>query len=195
MQAVNRLIRAFARRGLALAALILLLAPLQPAIASDFEIRTASLGVHEGFWQLTARIDYRLTEEAVAALESGVVLTLRVEVTIERLRRWLPDAEVLDVARDWTLSYEPLSRRYLVRYPDGREPTSHATLFGALNAVGRVQQLPLTAAETFGRPGTYEVGVRAALSGETLPAPLRFLAFWNGGLSLESEWYEWTFSP
>ena len=195
MQAVNGIVGAAARKALALAVLLMLLAPAGPALAEAFEVRTASLGLRDGFWMLSARIDYRLSEEAITALENGVTLTLRVEVEIERVRRWLPDAELLAAERDWQLSYEPLSKRYLVRYPDDREPTAHATLFGALNAIGRVQNLPVAGEGTLRGAEGYGVAVRASLSDKSLPAPLRFLAFWNGGLSAESEWYEWTFSP
>ncbi|GMW06443.1 MAG: hypothetical protein AMXMBFR8_12400 [Nevskiales bacterium] len=195
MQLLKRMLRAMTCRGRALAAVGLLLAAPPAALAADFEIRTASIGAHEGSWELTARVDYRLPEEAITALESGVVLTFRIEVEISRFRAWFLNAGVLSIVRDWTLSFEPLSRRYLVRYPDGREPTSHATLFSALNAIGRVQQLPIAPESTLVAPETYQVGVRASLSGEALPAPLQFFAFWDGGLSIESEWYEWTFTP
>ncbi len=195
MSAVNGIVRAVTSVSLALATVVLLLLPVRAALAEDFEIRTASLGLADGAWRLAARIDYRLTEEALAALESGVTLTFRVDVEISRVRRWLPDAEALTTALDWQLSYEPLSKRYLVRYPDEREPSSHATLFGALTAIGRVQSLPIAEAAQLDAANTYDVAVHAVLSRQTLPAPLQFLAFWDGDFSLESDWYEWTIAP
>jgi hypothetical protein len=195
MSSLISIVRAASRRAPALAILIVLWLPAPGALAEDFEVRTASLGSADGFWRLSARIDYRLTDEAVAALENGVTLTFRVDVEIARVRRWLPDAEVLSVSPAWHLSFEPLSTRYLVRYPDEREPSSHATLFGALNAIGRVQGLPIAEESRLDRSEPYNLAVRAVLSQQTLPAPLQFLAFWNGGFSLESDWYEWTLAP
>jgi len=179
---------------LALVAVALLGLPLQ-AHGDDFDVRTANMRLADGFWRLTARIDYRLTDKALAALDSGVALTFSVEVSASRVRNWWTDPEVLDVKRDWKLTYEPLTKRYLVKYPDDREETSHATLFGALNAMGRIQDLPIADASVMKEDETYDVSVRAVLDQRTLPGPLQVLAFWNGGFSLESDWYEWTMGP
>lgn len=163
--------------------------------AADLDVRTASIGLADGAWQLMARIDYRLTEEARKAIENGVVLTFRVEVEVARLRQWLPNEDIASVAEEWQLSYEPLSERYVVRYPRGTESSSHATLFGALNALGRVQGLRVAAEAELERGSEYEIAVRAQLSEQQLPAPLWAFRFWDSGFSLSSDWYEWTFVP
>jgi hypothetical protein len=175
--------------------LLLIAVPWAGAHADEVEVRTANIGLADGYWRLNARIDYQLTEEMAKALDSGVGLTFRVELVIDRVRGWLPDAEVLSMTRDWQISYEPLSKRYLVGYPDNREPTSHATLFGALNAAGRLQGVPVLEESRLDRRNTYDVALRALLDQQTLPTPLQMLAFWNRGFSLESDWYEWTLVP
>jgi hypothetical protein len=175
----------------ALLAASLLVFP-RPSPAADFDVRTANIRLADSSWVLTARIDYRLTDKALAALENGITLTFRVEVSINRVRGWWTNPEVVDVVRDWRLSYEPLTKRYLVQYPDNREQTSHATLFGALNAMGRIQSVPIAEASRLREHETYEIFVKAVLDQRTLPGPLQFFAFWDGGFSLESDWYEWT---
>ncbi len=183
------------RRGVRLALLAAVMLPLHVATAQDFDVRTANIRLADGVWALTARIDYRLTDKALAALENGVMLTFRVEVSVSRVRRWWTDPEVVNKKLDWRLSFEPLTKRYLVQYPDGREETSHASLFGALNAIGRVQSLPVAEASRIKEGDSYDVAVRAVLDQGKLPGPLQLLAFWNGGFSLESEWYEWPIGP
>ena len=44
-------------------------------------MRTANMRLADGAWALTARIDYRLTDKALAALDNGVTLTFSVEVS------------------------------------------------------------------------------------------------------------------
>jgi hypothetical protein len=196
MSASTSLLRAVARRlRVPVAALVLLGLPVATMAANEFDVRTANIRLDDGAWTLTARIDYRLTEEAVEALGSGVTLTFQVETSVSRVRRWWLDPEVISIRRDWQLSWDPLSKRFVVRYPDDREPTSHATLFGALNALGRVQDLLIADASRLDADATYDVAVRAVLDQQTLPGPLQVLAFWDGGFSLESDWYEWTTSP
>jgi hypothetical protein len=195
MSALHTTLRAAMRPALALAGTLLLSLPFQAVDAADFDVRTANIRLADGGWTLTARIDYQLTEKALEALDNGVTLTFRVEASISRVRRWWLDPEVIAVKRDWELSYDPLTKRYRVRYPDDREPTSHGTLFGALNAAGRVQSLPVADEAELPSDQTYDVAVRAVLDQQTLPGPLQLLAFWDGGFSLESDWYEWTTGP
>lgn len=168
----------------------------QPAAAAtDIEVRTASIRQLDDAWVLTARIDYRLTRKALEALENGIALTFRVEVSVSRVRNWWTDPEVVERQLNWQLSFEPLSQRYLLIHPEGREPSSHGTLFGALNTLGRLQSLPIADSGALTRGQTYNVAVRAVLDQETLPGPLQVLAFWDSGFSLESDWYEWTMAP
>lgn len=195
MTAMTTLYRTALCRLLAVGVLAVATAMARPAAAADFDVRTANLRLTDAAWTLTARIDYRLTDKAVQALDNGVTLTFRVEVSISRERRFWLDPEVVSIHRDWQLSYDALTKRYLVRYPDSREPTSHGTLFGALNALGRVQNLPVADGDELESGQVYDVGVRAVLDQQTLPGPLQVLAFWDSGFSLESDWYEWTMGP
>jgi Domain of unknown function (DUF4390) len=177
-----------------LASLALLLAA-HGAQAANFDVRTANLRETAAGWVLTARIDYALSRKAIDALNSGVELSFRVELNASRLRRMWFDPEVIEVSRDWRLAFDALTKRYRVAYPDGREPTSHATLFGALNAIGRVQELPVAPPGALDSNRRYDIAVRAVLDQQTLPGPLQVLAFWDDGFSLESDWYEWTVAP
>jgi hypothetical protein len=185
-------IRATLRWLLAVAMLTVMLSG---ASAEDFEVRTANIRHTEAGWTLTARIDYHLTDKAIQALENGVTLTFRLEVSISRERRFWFDPEVVSLQRDWQLSYDALTKRYLVRDPDKQEQTTHGTLFGALNALGRVQNLVVAEAGQLEPQHEYDVAVRAVLDQQTLPGPLQVLAFWDDGFSLESDWYEWTTVP
>ncbi len=192
MSALRKFSPAARAGSLLLAALVLMQ---RPAAAADIDVRTAHIRHSGDAWVITARIDYRLTQAALEALENGVALTFSVEVSVSRVRGWLPDPEVLAKQLDWQLSFDPLTKRYLVRYPDGRVPSSHGTLFGALNALGRLQSVPIGDGEALSEDQVYDIAVRAVLSQQNLPGPLRLLAFWDDGFSLESDWYEWTMEP
>lgn len=189
---MHAIIRTFLRQ-----AGVIIAAALLPFIgeAADLDIRTAGIGLADGTWQLTARIEYRLTEEARKALDNGVVLTFGVEVEVVQARRWWLDKGIASVTEEWQLDYEPLSERYVVHYPRGAESSSHATLQGALDALGGVRGLPVAPASRLEGGSEYEISVRAQLSEQQLPAPLWVLSFWNSGFSLSSAWYEWTFVP
>ncbi|MEO8444676.1 MAG: DUF4390 domain-containing protein, partial [Gammaproteobacteria bacterium] len=93
--------------------------------------------------------------------------------------------------QDFELSWQPLSRGYLVRNKNSGAQRAHTTLFAALNDLGRITRLPLIDAALIDVNEDYEVSLRAALDQQQLPGPLRMLAFWDDDFALESEWYRW----
>ena len=159
-----------------------------------FEVRSAGSRLASGVYYLTARIDYRLSEEALDALDSGVALTFDVEIEVIRERRFWPDSLTASLQQSYALSYQPLSERYLLRNLNSGEQSSHATLFSALSDLGRITELPMIDATLLDPGSRYQARLRTVLDQETLPGPLRLLAFWGSGFRLESEWYGWTLS-
>lgn len=156
-----------------------------------FEIRSASVELRSGVYFLDAWIEYRLSTEAREALESGVALTLDTEVEFLRQRRFWFDPQEAGLLQSYGLQYHALSERYIVANLNTGEQSSFATLFSALNSLGRITQLPLIDSSLLEPEEVYDIRIRATLSTENIPGPLRLLAFWRRDWSLESEWYTW----
>src|SRR4029079_12971625 len=73
-----------------------------------FEIREASTQLKNGFYFLDALIEYRLSSEARSALQSGLPLTIRVEVELLRKRRLWFDSEDATLHQRYQLEYHAL---------------------------------------------------------------------------------------
>lgn len=162
------------------------------ALETGLEIRNAGTRLNNGVWYLTARIEYRLNRATLDALQSGIPLTFELQVEVDRTRNWLPDEDVASLRQYFELSWQPLARSYLVRNKNSGDQRTHATLYAALNDLGRITALPLIDAAIIDEREEYEVSLRAVLDQQQLPGPLRMLAFWDDGFTLESEWYRWT---
>jgi len=177
------------------AALVLLLGLLCSgglrAQETGLEIRNAGTQLTEGVWYLSARIEYRLNRETLEALQNGIPLTFELQVELARQRNWLPDEDVAELRQDYELSWQPLSRGYLVRNKNSGDQRAHTTLFAALKDLGHVSELPLIDASLVEDGENYEVSLRAILDQQQLPGPLRMLAFWDDDFTLESDWYRW----
>ena len=156
-----------------------------------FEIRSASVELQSGVYYLDAWVEYRLSPEAREALEAGVALTLQTEVEFLRNRRFWFDDQEASLRQDYELQYRALSARYLVMNLNSGEQSSFATLFSALNFLGRVTELPLIDAALLDSDAAYDIRIRAVLSTDDIPGPLRLLAFWRRDWSLRSEWFTW----
>lgn len=156
-----------------------------------FEVRSARLELDEGVYFLNAAIDYRLSSEAREALESGVPLRIRLEVGFIHPRRFWFDNEDATLNQLYQLEYHALSERYIVQNLNSGVQDSFATLYAALNFLGRVEHLPLLDAAVLDAGRDYDVRLRAVLDVEQFPGPLRLLAFWRRDWSLASDWYRW----
>ena len=107
------------------------------------------------------------------------------------VRRFLPDSLTAELRLQYELEYRPLSQRYIIRNLNSGEQESFATLYSALNNLGRVQGLPIIDDALLDPDSNYRMRLRALLSIRQYPAPLRMLFFWRDQWQLESDWYEW----
>jgi hypothetical protein len=156
-----------------------------------FEVRSASTEQIDGVHTLDARLQLVLSSEALAALESGVTLTIEMQLQVIRVRRYLVDSVDAELAVRYELEYRPLSQRYIVRNLNSGNQDTFATLYSALNSLGRVQGLPVIDEALLLPDRTYRLRLRAMLNTQQYPAPLRLLFFWRGQWQLQSEWFEW----
>jgi hypothetical protein len=156
-----------------------------------FEVRSASSRHVDGVLSLDARLQLVLSSEALAALESGVTLTIEMQMQVIRVRRFLVDSVDAEIAVRYELEYRPLSQRHIVKNLNSGDQDSFATLYSALNSLGRVQSLPVIDSELLAPDRPYRLRLRAMLNTQQYPAPLRLLFFWRGQWQLQSEWFEW----
>jgi hypothetical protein len=163
-----------------------------PERAGYFEVRSASTSLVDGVLLLDARLQLVLSTEALDALNAGVPIRVELQTQVIRSRRFLPDVTEAELATRFELEYRPLSQRYIVRNLNSGDQDSFATLYSALNNLGRVTALPIIDDELLRSDKDYRVRVRVMLQTQQYPAPLRLMFFWRSQWQLQSEWYEWT---
>jgi hypothetical protein len=164
----------------------------RPGREGYFDVRSASTSVVDNVIHLEARLQLVLSDEALAALDSGVPLTIELNLEVIRERRFLPDPTDAQLLLRYELEYRPLSQRYIVRNLNSGNQDSFATLYSALNNLGRIQNLPVVDEAILERDEDYRMRLQALLSTQQYPAPLRLLFFWRDQWQLKSEWFEWS---
>ena len=157
-----------------------------------FEVRSASTRPINGVHTLDARLQLVLSSEALAALASGVTLSIELQIQVIRVRRFLIDDVEAELAIRYQLQYRPLSQRYIVRNLNSGNQDSFATLYSALNNLGRIQGLPVIDDALLSPDRPYRLRLRAMLNTQEYPLILRMLFFWRGQWQLQSEWFEWS---
>jgi len=157
-----------------------------------FDIRSASTLLNGDVHELESRLQLILSDDALTALNSGVPLTVEINFEIIRVRGLWLDALDASLTFTYVLEYRPLSERYIVRNLNSGDQDSFATLYAALNNLGRIQGLPVIDDAVLDADSRYRLRLRARLSAGQYPIALRLLFFWRSQWQLESDWYEWT---
>lgn len=182
-------------------AVVLLLCFLTTTVATaapegmSVEVRSASLTLDQDVYELDARLDLRLPEEARKAIEAGLTMRLDYEIILTRVRNFMLDATVAELVQKFELSYHALSQRYLVRKLNTGEQQDFGTLQAALDRISEVRGLPVIDAALVDPDRQYNVGVRALVDLNTGSDALRWVLFWTDDWSVKSEWFEWPLRP
>jgi len=163
----------------------------QPDRTGYFDVRSATTTLNGGVHELEARLQLVLSADALDALNSGVPLRIELNLEVIRVRRFILDEIEAELTLQYELEYRPLGQRYIVRNLNSGDQDSFATLYSALNNLGRIQGLPVIDEALLSSDSSYRVRLRALLSTRQYPGPLRVLFFWRSEWQLKSEWYEW----
>lgn len=167
------------------------LAPTALAESGQIEIRSADSELIDGVHLASARLQFQLSDRIEEALTGGIALEVVMEFEINRVRRWWLDGGVDTVRIATELRFDSVSERYTLRNLNTGQRTSYATIFGVLNALGRVDDLPLIDATLLQPDGRYSVTVGASVSISEYPVSLRYLLFWRNDWKVTSNRVRW----
>lgn len=163
--------------------------------AVGFVVHSVSVRVVDQVYLLDASVDLDLSDAAIEALRSGVGLTVALETQVVRKRRWMWDRSVADVEARFAIEYHALSNQYVLHDLGLDLTRSYGRLDPLIENLGEVRDFPLLGTALLEPSGDYAVRVRMRLDIESLPAPMRPLAYVSSLWRLDSEWYEWPLSP
>jgi hypothetical protein len=165
------------------------------AEAARFAVRDVQVALEEGVYVLDAKLDVTLPQDALKAIDAGLTMRLNYEIVIDRVRRYMLDAEVAALVQRYEVSYHALSQRYLVRNLNTGEQDDFGSFGGALDRVSELHSLPILDRALLEEGPTYEGRIRAVLDLNTAPDALGWLLFWTEDWSEVSDWATWTLRP
>jgi hypothetical protein len=165
------------------------------AAESRLALREVRSSVDEGVFELDAKLEIELPEDARKAVEAGLTLTLTYEVEVSRVRRYMLDDGIATLEQRYEVSYHALSQRYLVRNLNTAEQQDFGTLRAALDRVGDLRGLPVLDTALISDDAVYQGRIRAVLGLNSAPDVLGWLLFWTDDWSATSDWKSWTLQP
>jgi hypothetical protein len=161
------------------------------ARADGFTVHNANFRVADGVVNMDADIRFEFSEGIREALRNGVDLTVIVETEVMRVRDYLWNDPSANVATRFGIEFHPLSDQYLLRNLNLGITQSFTSLDALTAELGRVRDFPLIGVARLSAAERYTVRIQARLDIESLPAPMRPLAYLSSLWRLESDWHEW----
>lgn len=171
----------------------MLCAPPVSAEPGRFGVVDASTWQDEDGWYVDATCEITLSSGAREALDNGVPLLFELQVQLVRTHTWLWDTVAAEIKLARQLQYHALSDSYIVREPDSGTHGIYGRLSDALAALGLYEGAPLTDMP-LADDGEYKIRLRGSHDIESLPTPVRLLAYVSSEWDMYSEWYTWTLS-
>ncbi len=174
--------------------LLLLFTPVAVQATEAFVIKSLETRLRDNVYSFSTRIEYGFSDEALAALKNGVPLIILLNIEVQQ-ERWYWNKTIAELEQGYLLIYHALSKKFILHNLNSGTQTDYSSLNSALHALGYLEHLPLIDAKLL-RPETrYILRIRSKLDIESLPAPMRPLAYISSDWRLQSDWYTWPLTP
>lgn len=161
------------------------------ANAQGLTVSEVSTRLVDGVYRLDADMSYEFPQPILDALDSGVVLTLVLDIEVYRSRNYIWDHVLASLEQRYQLQYHALSEQYLLANLNSGSQDSYITLDAALFFLGRVRELPIIDAQLLEETQDYHVRVRSHLDFGSLPVPLQLRAHVSRDWRLGADWFSW----
>jgi len=176
--------------GRRLGAIVVLFAAAAAAWA-DFAVTSAAARLENGIIRVDALIDFVLSDEAVEALDNGVPLTIVVETKVRSRDAWFWQRDLESRELRYLLRYHPLEGLYEITALDNQLQERFAVRETALAMLGELRDIEAVEESRLATGVEYDMALRAYLDIESLPLPLRPLAYITPGWHLSTGWSRW----
>lgn len=164
---------------------------IRASAAEGFAIQTVHPTWNGNVYQLDAHAQTPLSEPAVEALHRGVTLTLTFDIEVIRKRRYWLDESVASLEQRYQVRYHALTDHYLLVNLNTSVQSSFPNLQAALDVVGLMVDLPVLDRQFLAPQSDYQARMRVRLDLESLPPPLRLIAYFTPSWWMTSEWHLW----
>ena len=144
----------------------------------------------DGSDYLNAQFSIELSSGAEEAVQNAVPLLFELQVQVVENHTWIWDSVVIEITERRMLQYHALSESFQVKDLNAGTQGNYHRLDDALQAAGKISSLLLTD-QSLDRGPSYSIRLRGSLDVESLPTPVRLIAYMSSDWNMVSKWYKW----
>jgi len=169
--------------------LLILLLPAATVQAAGIQIKSVNLTAAERGYEISMDSEIALNDTLEQALEKGIVLYFVTKFSLFDARWYKLNDEVARSKFVVGLRYYALTRQYHLNHPVFSQ--SYYSLKEALQALGRIRDLPLTVKSELKPDADYVASVRVWLDLTRMPKPFQVETIGSSQWDLSSDKLEW----
>jgi len=158
-------------------------------LAADFKISNQVCRSADNAFVLDADIDFDFSDKVIEALQNGVPITLEMHLQVRRKGAWVWEKDLLDSRIRYQIRYHALASVYQVVDLQNNAQQSFVSREVAISSLGDVHGLPVILHSKLDKGKIYNIELRATLDIDSLPLPLRPLAYLSPDWNLSSKWH------
>jgi len=162
------------------------------ASAFSVAVKNAEIMLQGDSYVLSADIDYQLSARAKEALQNGVPLFWVVQIKLQQHRDYFWNKTLVNRNLRYRIQYHALLNMYRVRNETSGEMYNFSTLSAALGLMSAVRDLRMIDKAGIVPGKRYSAEMQVKLDRDSLPLPLRPIAYTNPQWYLSSDWYVWS---
>ena len=163
--------------------------------AEGFRILAAETKLKDNVFRLEANMELTFSDDALEALRSGVPLIVLVNIEVLKDRSWWWDKTVAELEQGYLLLYHALSEKYIIHNLNSGAQQNYTNLNAALFSLSNLRDFPLIDKKLLDEGDDYYLRLRTYLDIESLPAPMRPIAYISSQWQLQSDWFSWPLKP
>ena len=161
------------------------------AMAGRIDIQETRVWLQGERYLLDVDLAYELDDGIMEALDNGIPVVFSISLVVEEASLMAP--ELANDRLDYRIRFRPLTAFYEVTGPAGEQRSfvTRAALFAYL---GELREVPLVDFAMLDTDASYRYRMKVELDIESLPLPMRPMAWFSPVWNLSSGWKEWPFS-
>lgn len=165
------------------------------AVSSGFYVKYANNYLIDGVVFIDAKFNLKLNNEPLRALINGVPLSFIIEIQVTRTRRYLPwNKTITNLEQRYRLMFHSLTDQYYVINLNNEVSENYSDFNQALANISELKEFPLLDRKQLNSKERYQAHIRISLDLESLPSPLKLIAYLSPNWYLKSNWHSFPLS-
>ena len=147
--------------------------------------------VKDGVYFSDVQLPFKLEQQQVEALGSGLTLRFQLDFSIVDIRNWRIDRDIGTLSQAYSIRLNAFTGRYLITNLNIGTKATLSSIQEVENFLSEIKNIPLVDDSILDIEKNYNVVMQANITAEGISQWIKTISFWRENLDTEFETIEW----